>query len=49
MAQKPLADKMRPSGFDEIAGQTHLVGKGGILRKLVENNRIPNMIFFGPP
>ncbi len=49
MAQKPLADRMRPTSFDEIAGQTHLVGKSGILRRLTENNRIPNMIFFGPP
>ena len=49
MAQKPLADRMRPTCFDEIAGQPHLVGKGGILRRLTENNRIPNMIFFGPP
>jgi len=49
MAQKPLADKMRPTTFDEIAGQKHLVGKNGILRRLVENGRIPNMIFYGPP
>ena len=40
---------MRPKSFDDIAGQTHLVGKSGILRKLTENGRIPNMIFFGPP
>lgn len=49
MSQKPLADRIRPQNFDEIVGQEHLVGKNGILRKLVENNRIPNMIFFGPP
>lgn len=49
MAHKPLADRMRPTCFDEIAGQAHLVGKDGILRRLTENNRIPNMIFFGPP
>ncbi len=47
--QQPLADRMRPKSFDEIAGQSHLVGKGGILRQLVENDRIPNMIFYGPP
>ena len=46
---KPLADRMRPISFDEIAGQQHLVGQNGILRKLVANKRIPNMIFFGPP
>lgn len=49
MAQSPLADRMRPASFDEIAGQKHLVGEGGILRRLVKNNRIPNMIFYGPP
>ncbi len=49
MNNKPLADRMRPTSFDEVCGQTHLVSKGGILRRLVENNRIPNMVFFGPP
>lgn len=49
MAHNPLADRMRPTCFDQIAGQAHLVGKGGILRRLTENKRIPNMIFFGPP
>ena len=47
--QKPLADRMRPTSFDEVIGQSHLVGKNGILRKLIDNNRIPNMIFYGPP
>lgn len=49
MAYRPLADRMRPQNFDEIAGQSHLVGKNGIIRKLTENKRIPNMIFYGPP
>ena len=49
MANRPLADRMRPQNFDEIAGQAHLVGKNGIIRKLTENHRIPNMIFYGPP
>jgi len=49
MANRPLADKMRPKSFDEIAGQAHLVGKNGIIRKLTENGKIPNMIFYGPP
>ena len=40
---------MRPKTFDEIAGQAHLVGKGGVLRRLAESHRFPNMIFFGPP
>lgn len=47
--QQPLADRMRPKSFDEVAGQQHLVGPNGIIRKLLENGRIPNMIFYGPP
>ena len=49
MTQKPLADRMRPKNFDEIAGQAHLVSKNGIIRRLVDSERIPNMIFYGPP
>ena len=49
MAIQPLADRLRPTTFNEVVGQTHLVGKNGILRKLVDNGRIPNMIFYGPP
>ena len=47
--QQPLADRLRPRTFDDVAGQAHLVGRDGILRKLIENKRIPNMIFYGPP
>ena len=46
---KPLADRLRPTSFDEVAGQAHLVGKNGILRRLTERGRIPNLIFYGPP
>ena len=49
MQRQPLADKMRPVNFDQICGQGHLIGKNGILRRLVENGRIPNMVFYGPP
>ena len=49
MNNHPLADRLRPTCFEEIAGQSHLVGKNGIVRKLTENGRIPNMIFYGPP
>ena len=49
MAQKPLADRLRPRSFDEVAGQAHLVGPNGILRRLCDSGRIPNMIFYGPP
>lgn len=47
--KQPLADRIRPTTFDEVAGQTALIGKNGIVRRLVENGRIPNMIFYGPP
>ena len=49
MTNQPLADKLRPTCFEEVSGQQHLVGKNGIIRKLTENGRIPNMIFYGPP
>lgn len=47
--QKPAADRLRPRSFDEVAGQSHLVGKNGVLRRLCDRGRIPSMIFFGPP
>ncbi|MBQ8475055.1 MAG: replication-associated recombination protein A [Clostridia bacterium] len=45
----PAADRLRPKSFDDIAGQTHLVGKNGILRKISQSGRLQSMIFFGPP
>ena len=45
----PAADRLRPKDFDEVAGQRHLVGENGILRKLVDKGHITSMIFFGPP
>lgn len=49
MENKQLADLLRPTSFDDIVGQDHLFGKNGIVRKMLENGRITNMIFFGPP
>ena len=46
---RPLADRIRPQTLDEIAGQSHLVGEGGILRRLSEAGRLGSMIFYGPP
>ncbi len=46
---QPLADRVRPETFDDIAGQTHLFGPNGILRKMLTRGVIPSMIFFGPP
>lgn len=48
MAKTPLPDRMRPQNLDEVVGQKHLIGEGKILRRIIENNDIPNMIFYGP-
>lgn len=47
--REPLAFKLRPETLDDIVGQSHLVGKNGVIRKCVENNTIFSSIFFGPP
>jgi putative ATPase len=45
----PLAERIRPTTLEELAGQQHLTGKGSILRTAIENGRIPSMILWGPP
>ena len=47
--EKPLAERMRPTNFDNYVGQEHLVGEKGVLRKAIETGNIPSMIFWGPP
>lgn len=49
MAYQPLADKIRPKSFDDIVGQSHLFGKNGAIRKMIERNYLTNMIFWGVP
>ncbi|MBE6695201.1 MAG: replication-associated recombination protein A [Ruminococcaceae bacterium] len=49
MNNQPLADRIRPETIDEMVGQEHLLGKNGIIRKMLDNGRITNMIFSGPP
>ena len=44
----PLADRVRPSSIDEVAGQKHLLGEGKVLRRIIESGEIPNLIFYGP-
>ena len=46
---RPLADRLRPTSLDEFAGQGHLLGKGKLLRKLIETDQISSMLFWGPP
>lgn len=45
----PLADKLRPEELSQFAGQEHLLGEGKVLRKLIENDAVSSMIFWGPP
>ena len=45
----PLAEALRPKTLDELVGQEHLLGPDGILRRIADSSRLPNMIFYGPP
>ncbi len=46
---QPLASRMRPMTLDEFVGQTHLLGEGKLLRRLIESDNISSLIFWGPP
>ena len=46
---EPLASRMRPTKLDEVVGQTHLIGENKILRKIIESDNVPSIIFWGPP
>ena len=48
-ASAPLAQRLRPTGLDEFAGQEHVVGPGRALRLAIEQDRVPSMILYGPP
>ena len=48
-AQQPLAARLRPRTLEEYVGQTHLLGEGKVLRRLIESDQISSMIFWGPP
>lgn len=45
----PLAERLRPSTLDDLIGQEHLTGKGGILRAAIDQKKIPSIILWGPP
>ena len=49
MQNIPLAERIRPKTLDDFVGQEHLVGKTGIIKKLIKNDQVPSMIFWGPP
>lgn len=44
----PLADRIRPHSIDEVFGQKHILSEGKLLRRIIENGEVPNMIFYGP-
>lgn len=48
MAYRPLADEIRPTSLDEVVGQKHILGEGGLLRRIIESGNIPNLVFYGP-
>ena len=48
-AAAPLASRLRPDSLENFVGQEHLIGKGKILRQLIEKDQIASMIFWGPP
>ena len=45
---QPLADLLRPQTLDEVFGQEHILGKGAVLRRLIDSGKVPNMVFYGP-
>lgn len=45
----PLAERMRPKNLDEFVGQSHIVGEGKYLNRVLKSNRVFSMIFYGPP
>ena len=48
MAYRPLADEIRPQNLDQVVGQKHILGKDGLLRRIIEGGSVPNLIFYGP-
>jgi putative ATPase len=48
-ASSPLAERIRPRTLDEVAGQEKVVGPGGFLRRAIAADRVPSLIFWGPP
>ncbi|MCY3970125.1 MAG: AAA family ATPase, partial [Acidobacteria bacterium] len=45
----PLAERMRPATFDEFVGQEHILAEDKVLRRSIEADRVPSLLFWGPP
>lgn len=48
-SKTPLAERLRPKAVDDLVGQQHLLGKNGVIRKVIKGGNIPSMILWGPP
>ena len=48
MEYRPLADELRPTSLDEVVGQPHILAENSMLRRIIDSEQIPNMIFYGP-
>lgn len=48
-SRPPLAERMRPTRLDDLVGQEHLTGQGGVIRRAIQSGNIPSMILWGPP
>ena len=46
---EPLAERLRPNSLEDYIGQPHIIGKEGILTKIISNDNLPSMILWGPP
>lgn len=49
LIMEPLAERMRPRTLDDYVGQEHLVGKNGLMRKIIESGKVSSFILWGPP
>jgi putative ATPase len=49
MNNSPLAEILRPKTLDDVLGQEHLTGKNGTIKRMLDNDTINSLIFWGPP
>ena len=47
--ESPLAARLRPTTLDEVVGQEHIIGKGRLLRRAIQADKLGSLIFYGPP
>jgi putative ATPase len=48
-APRPLADRLRPQKLDEVVGQDHLLGRDGVITRMLETRSLGSLVFWGPP